>query len=85
MSLYHRLKRLIGRALHQYEMLSPGDRILIALSGGADSLVLTYFLAEWRRKVRFDYELLAVHLDMGFPRERAYEEGLEQLEAFCQK
>ncbi len=85
MSLYHRLKRLIGRALHKYEMLAPGDRILIALSGGADSLVLTRFLAEWRRKVRFDYELLAVHLDMGFPRGRDYEEGLTKLEEFCRK
>jgi len=83
MSLYHNLKRLIGRALHKYEMLAPGDRILIALSGGADSLVLTYFLAEWRRKVKFDYELLAVHLDMGFSRGRDYEEGLEKLETFC--
>jgi len=83
MSLYLKLKRLIGRALHRYEMLSPGDRILVALSGGADSLVLTYFLAEWRRKVRFEYELRAVHLDMGFPRGPEYEEGLSRLEEFC--
>ena len=83
MSLYHRLKRLIGRALHKYEMLAPGDRIIIALSGGADSLVLTYFLAEWRRKVRFSFDLLAVHLDMRFPRGPEYEEGIKKLADFC--
>ncbi len=83
MALFHKLKRLIGKALHRYQMLEPNDRILVALSGGADSLVLTYFLAHWRRKVKFSYELSAVHLDMGFPRDRTYEEGLERLEEFC--
>ncbi len=85
MALYHKLKRLIGRALHRYEMLAPGDRVLVALSGGADSLVLTYFLAEWRRKVPFDYELLAVHLDMGFDRGPGYRQGLSALERFCEE
>jgi len=85
MSLYHRLKRLIGRAIHKYEMLAPGDRIIIALSGGVDSLVLLSFLAEWRKKVPFDYDLLAVHLDMGLPRGKDYEEGLQKLEGFCQR
>ncbi len=65
-------------------MLAPGDRILIALSGGADSLVLTYFLAEWRKKVRFEYQLAAVHLDMNFPRGPEYEEGVERLARFCE-
>ncbi|RUM89620.1 MAG: tRNA 2-thiocytidine biosynthesis protein TtcA [Thermodesulfatator sp.] len=85
MALYHKLKRLIGRALHRYEMLSPGDRILLALSGGADSLVLAYFLAEWRRKVPFSYEILALHLDMGFSPGPEYTRGLKRLAEFCER
>ena len=58
--------RLIGQALHAYRMLADGDRVLIAVSGGVDSLVLTWLLHHWRRKAPIDYRLLAVHLDMGF-------------------
>ncbi|RKX57574.1 MAG: tRNA 2-thiocytidine biosynthesis protein TtcA [Thermodesulfobacteriota bacterium] len=84
MRIYKTLKRLIGRAIWKYEMLKDGDNIIIALSGGEDSLVLTYFLAEWRRKIRINYKLLAVHLDMGFPKdEEEYKNGVEWLQKFC--
>lgn len=56
----------IGLALHTYEMLDDGDRVMIAVSGGIDSLVLVWLLKFWRRKAPIDYDLLAVHLDMGF-------------------
>ena len=58
--------RLIGKALHDYRMLADGDRVMIAVSGGVDSLVLSWLLKEWLRKAPIRYELLAVHLDMGF-------------------
>jgi len=67
------LQRLAGKALHQYGMIDPGDRILVALSGGKDSLFLLDFLEERRRRVPIDYTLVTVHLDMGFedPGQRA--------------
>ena len=84
MNLHHKLKRLIGRALFRYEMLKDGDYIIIALSGGEDSLVLAYFLKDWQKKMRIDCNFLAVHLDMGFPKdENKYQEGVEELEKFC--
>ena len=61
------LNRLIGKAMHAYSMLADGDRILVAVSGGVDSLVLAAILELWRHKAPIDYELLAIHLDMGFP------------------
>lgn len=60
------INRLVGRAMHRYQMLADGDRVMIAVSGGIDSLVLTWLLGQWRNKAPIHYELLAVHLDMGF-------------------
>lgn len=62
---------LIGKALHDYQMLVDGDRVMVAVSGGIDSLVLCHTLAHWRRKAPIHYELLAVHLDMGFGSDEA--------------
>ena len=85
MSLYNKLKRFIGRAVFGYDMLKEGDYIIAALSGGEDSLVLAYFLSEWRKKMRINYKILGVHLDMNFPRdEERYQKGVEWLKDFCE-
>lgn len=62
--LSREVNRRIGRAMHDYAMLADGDRILVAVSGGIDSLVLAWLLAEWRKKAPISYELAAVHVDM---------------------
>lgn len=65
MKIPGKINRLIGQAMHTYNMLADGDRILIAVSGGIDSLVLAVALREWRKKAPIDYELEVVHVDMG--------------------
>ena len=52
--------------MHDYKMLADKDRIIIAVSGGIDSLVLAWLLDFWKKKAPIDYKLFAVHLDMGF-------------------
>ncbi len=52
--------------MHHYRMLADGDRVMVAVSGGIDSLVLAWLLNHWRLKAPIAYEVLAVHLDMGF-------------------
>lgn len=64
--LPHSINRSIGKAMHAYDMIADGDRIMIGVSGGVDSLVLCWILHNWRRKAPISYEIRAVHLDMGF-------------------
>lgn len=52
-----------GRGINRFGMIRPGDRILIGLSGGKDSLALCAALAERKRWVPISYELEAVLLN----------------------
>ncbi len=69
--LPHTINRLIGQAMHDYQMLADGDHVLIAVSGGVDSLVLAAILKLWQEKAPITYTLEAVHLDMGFDTDEA--------------
>jgi tRNA 2-thiocytidine biosynthesis protein TtcA len=60
------VNRRIGQAMHDYSMLAEGDRVLIAVSGGIDSLVLTWILDYWQHKAPIQYNLMAVYVDNGF-------------------
>jgi tRNA 2-thiocytidine biosynthesis protein TtcA len=57
---------LFGKAIREYNLIEAGDRLAVAVSGGKDSLALLYMLKERLKWVPIQYELLAVHLDMGF-------------------
>lgn len=70
--------RKLGRAIGHYELIEGGERIAVAVSGGKDSLSLVWLLRERLRWVPQPYELIAVHLDMGFPGSRP-----DAVEAFC--
>jgi len=57
----------IGKAMTDYGMLDDGDKIAVAVSGGKDSLTLLRILNDRRAFVPIKYDLLAVHVDMGYP------------------
>ncbi|MCB1756563.1 MAG: tRNA 2-thiocytidine biosynthesis protein TtcA [Gammaproteobacteria bacterium] len=57
------LLRLTGRAIHDFGMLQDGDRVLLALSGGKDSLSLLHALLHFSRCAPIHFEVAAVTLD----------------------
>ena len=64
--IYKRLNRMVGKAVHRYDMITDGDRIAVGLSGGMDSLFLIRVLHERLRRIPIHYDLVAIHIDPGF-------------------
>jgi tRNA 2-thiocytidine biosynthesis protein TtcA len=78
--LYKTLRNRTEKAILDYQMIRPGDRILVGVSGGSDSLALLKFLKDGFIHVTNDFFLIAVHIDLGFKEDGGkLSENLERL------
>ena len=63
-----RLCRKMGRTIETFRLIEPGDRIMVAMSGGKDSYALLTLLDRFRRRLPGPaVELIAFHLDQRQP------------------
>lgn len=65
--LEKRLLRQLGQTSERYRLIEPGDRVLVGISGGKDSMSLLHLLARIRERAPFEFSLVAVNLDQGHP------------------
>lgn len=66
-ALRRKLLRQTGRTCRDWSLLEPGDRVMVALSGGKDSYTMLDLLGRIVPRLPFAVELVAVHLDQGQP------------------
>lgn len=61
------VRHLLGKAIHQYNMIANGERILVGISGGKDSVSLLWLLHERLKRIPITYDIFPVYVDLGFP------------------
>ncbi len=74
-----KLLRVVGRTNATYNLIEEGDRVLLGLSGGKDSLMLAHILRHRQKVIPFKFDFLAVTIDYGMG------EDLSKLVAHCKE
>ncbi len=68
----------LRKAVQKYDLIQNGDKIAVGVSGGKDSLVLLKALSDFKRFGIYDYEIVAVTIDI-----YSGKEDYSRLKKFC--
>jgi tRNA(Ile)-lysidine synthase TilS/MesJ len=77
---FEKISKKVGKMLNEHQLIKAGDRVLVGLSGGKDSMILLEALADRRRHLPFHFQIFAVHVsatNIGYEMDTAY------LKEFC--
>ena len=83
--LFRKVEEKVKKAIFEYGLIADGDRILVGLSGGKDSLALVDLLGRRSKIFRPRFEVVVTHIvmsnipyrsDIGYLKSRADEHGL---------
>ena len=61
-----KMNRAVGQAIADFDLISDGDRIMVAISGGKDSWAMLEVLSQMQKRAPVDYKLIAVNIDQGY-------------------
>jgi tRNA 2-thiocytidine biosynthesis protein TtcA len=77
-----KIRHSVGSTIETFGLIEEGDTILISLSGGKDSLILTEILSVRRRYSPVNYSLVVAHIKV---QNIPYLVDVEYLREFCKK
>jgi tRNA 2-thiocytidine biosynthesis protein TtcA len=72
------IRKNAGRAISDYSMIKDGDKVMVAVSGGKDSIVLLKILHLLQKAAPVDFELWPVHVSTG------YEKGFDAVSSWSE-
>ncbi len=75
-----RVRTKVSRAVSDFELIQANDTVVVGISGGKDSMALLDILANRRLSSPFDYEIIAVHIQLT---DVPYHTDAEYLREFC--
>ena len=61
--LLKKLRRQVGHAIRDFNMIEDGDKVMVCVSGGKDSYTLLDILLQFKRIAPINFDIVAVNLD----------------------